>query len=253
MQTFFNSEHFLLSQRLLRQMTWWRHQMKTFSALLTICAGNSTVPGEFPTQRPVTRSFDVSFDLRPNKRLSTKSWGWWFETPSCSSWRHRNGMTHIWRKCCIFHWIWGNKTKRKNKILLSIHHFTYRNLHKTDLIHNYSWNEICVQRREHRGCFKYMPVKIKYNQGLLCITFGLIISPLLTHIPSSAAYVRQWTGSALVKILTCRPFGAKSLSKSVLGYCQLGSEISIKNSKLFIHENVSENIFCEMAGGKGDK
>ena len=39
--------------------TWWRHQMETFSALLAICAGNSPVPGEFPTQRPVTRSFDV--------------------------------------------------------------------------------------------------------------------------------------------------------------------------------------------------
>ena len=34
---------------------WWRHQMETFSALLAICAGNSPVPGEFPTQRPVTR------------------------------------------------------------------------------------------------------------------------------------------------------------------------------------------------------
>ena len=33
--------------------------METFSALLAICAGNSPVPGEFPTQRPVTRSFDV--------------------------------------------------------------------------------------------------------------------------------------------------------------------------------------------------
>ena len=31
--------------------------------LLTICAGNSPVTGEFPTQRPVTRSFDVFFDL----------------------------------------------------------------------------------------------------------------------------------------------------------------------------------------------
>ena len=41
----------------------WRHQMETFSALLAICAGNSSVPGEFPTQRPVTRSFDVYFDL----------------------------------------------------------------------------------------------------------------------------------------------------------------------------------------------
>ena len=32
--------------------------------------GNSPVPREFPTQRPVTRRFDVYFDLRPNKRLS---------------------------------------------------------------------------------------------------------------------------------------------------------------------------------------
>ena len=41
--------------------------METFSALLAICVGNSPVPGEFPTQRPVTRSFDVFFDLRLNK------------------------------------------------------------------------------------------------------------------------------------------------------------------------------------------
>ena len=34
--------------------------METFSALLAICAGNSPVSGEFPAQRPVTRSFDVS-------------------------------------------------------------------------------------------------------------------------------------------------------------------------------------------------
>ena len=45
------------------QNAWWRHQMETFSALLAICAGNSPVPGEFPAQRPVTRSFDVFFDL----------------------------------------------------------------------------------------------------------------------------------------------------------------------------------------------
>ena len=70
---------------------WWRHQMETFSALLAICAGNSPVPGEFPTQRPVTRSFDVYFDLRPDNRLSKQSWGWWFETLSHSLWRHRNG------------------------------------------------------------------------------------------------------------------------------------------------------------------
>ena len=37
--------------------------METFSALLAICAGNSPVSGEFPAQRPVTRSFDVFFDV----------------------------------------------------------------------------------------------------------------------------------------------------------------------------------------------
>ena len=44
--------------------SWWRHQMETSSALLAICAGNSPVSGEFPAQRPVTRSFDVFFDVR---------------------------------------------------------------------------------------------------------------------------------------------------------------------------------------------
>ena len=58
--------------------TWWRHKMETFSALLAIYAGNSPVPGEFPTQRPVMRSFDIFFDLRLNKRSSKQSWGWWF-------------------------------------------------------------------------------------------------------------------------------------------------------------------------------
>ena len=48
--------------------------MQTFSALLPICAGNSSVSGEFPAQRPVTRSFDVLFDLRLNKQLGKQSW-----------------------------------------------------------------------------------------------------------------------------------------------------------------------------------
>ena len=42
--------------------------METFSALLAIGQGNSPITGEFPAQRPVTRSFDVFFDLRLNNR-----------------------------------------------------------------------------------------------------------------------------------------------------------------------------------------
>ena len=52
--------------------------------------GESPVNGEFPSQRPVTRSFGVFFDLRLNKRLSKQSWGLWFETPSRPLWRHCN-------------------------------------------------------------------------------------------------------------------------------------------------------------------
>ena len=38
--------------------TCWRHQMETFSTLLALC-----VTGGFPSQRPVTRSFGIFFDL----------------------------------------------------------------------------------------------------------------------------------------------------------------------------------------------
>ena len=73
---------------LLHWYSWWRHQMETFSVLLDLCAANTPVIGEFLTQRPVTRSFRLFFNLRLNKQLSKQSWGWWFETPSCSLWRH---------------------------------------------------------------------------------------------------------------------------------------------------------------------
>ena len=53
--------------------------------------GNSPISGEFPAQRPVTRSFDIVFDLRLNKPLYKQSRDWWFETLSRPLWRHRNG------------------------------------------------------------------------------------------------------------------------------------------------------------------
>ena len=77
---------------------WWRHQMKTFSALLALCAGNSPNIGEFPSQRPVTQNFDVFFEMRPNKRLSKQSRRRWFETPSHSLWRRRNVKKIFLRK-----------------------------------------------------------------------------------------------------------------------------------------------------------
>ena len=79
---------------------WWCHQVETFSALLVLCEGN-----ELPSQRPVTRSFDVFFDLRMNKSLSKRSIHRWFDTPSRPLWRHCNG--HI-NSCKYFlRWLPG--------------------------------------------------------------------------------------------------------------------------------------------------
>ena len=82
--------------------TRWRHQMETFSALLAICAGNSPVTGEFHAQRPVTRSFDVFFDLHLHERSWKQSQGWWFEMPSLPLWHHSNG-SGAWSSN-EFHW-----------------------------------------------------------------------------------------------------------------------------------------------------
>ena len=76
----------LILYKLSSSFPWWRHQMETFSALLTFSALPTT--GEFPSQRPVMRSFDAFFDLRLGKWLCKQSRRRWFETASRSLWRY---------------------------------------------------------------------------------------------------------------------------------------------------------------------
>ena len=90
-------KHWIIGECCARRIYQGQGRMMTssngnISASLTLCAGNSPVNGEFPAQRPVTRSLDVFFDLRLNKRLSKHSWGWWFETAYGPLWRHCNGV-----------------------------------------------------------------------------------------------------------------------------------------------------------------
>ena len=81
-----SSHHDIVAQYSFTNATWWRHQMEAFSALLALCERNSPVTGEFPSQRPVTRSFDVFFDKRLNKQVSKQSSHQWFKTPLHSLW-----------------------------------------------------------------------------------------------------------------------------------------------------------------------
>ena len=72
----------------------WRHPIETFSALPAVCERNPPVIGGFPSQRPVTRTFEAFFILR---RLNEQSRRRWFETPSHSVWRHCNAL--CWLYC----------------------------------------------------------------------------------------------------------------------------------------------------------
>ena len=92
LKSLFNGDKCLLK---LHGLSWWRHQIETFSTLLVLCAGNSPVTGEFPTHRPVTRNFDVFVDLRLNQRLSKQLKRPWFVTPLHSLWLHCNDTMAI--------------------------------------------------------------------------------------------------------------------------------------------------------------
>ena len=76
------------------EYSWWYHQREIFSVLLALCEGNPSVTVGFPSQRPVTRSFDVFFDLPLNKQFNKQLRRWWFEMPSCSLWCYCNIKVH---------------------------------------------------------------------------------------------------------------------------------------------------------------
>ena len=91
MPSSFPAEYYLMQRVwiIYKADTWWHHQMETFSASLARWEGNPPVTGGFSSQRPVTRSFAVFFDVRLNKRLSKQSRCQCFKTPC----RHREELT----------------------------------------------------------------------------------------------------------------------------------------------------------------
>ena len=81
--------------------------METFSALLPFVRGIHRSLVDFPSKRPVTRSFDVFFDLRLNKRLSKQSRRGWFETQSRSLWGRCNALWVRKINADLFVWAGG--------------------------------------------------------------------------------------------------------------------------------------------------
>ena len=91
----------------IKQTRYWPYVRGIHRSLL----GDSPAIGEFPLQRPVTRTFDVFFDLRLNRRLSEQSISRWFETTSHSLWSHCNGNTRLHFVCSCFSIQWSQDDK----------------------------------------------------------------------------------------------------------------------------------------------
>ena len=70
--------------------------METFSVLLALCAGNSPVTDEFPSQRASNADFDVDPHELLNKQLNDR----WFDT----TWRSYDVNLMIYRYP-IFRWV----------------------------------------------------------------------------------------------------------------------------------------------------
>ena len=105
-----------------------------FRVTVPLC-GYSPLTGENPSQRPVTRGFDVVFDMRLYKRLSKQSKRWWFETPSRSLLRHCND----WYVKYAVSWIIQAHREASLKFLL-------KHLHECHSGTNASWIPFMIKR-----------------------------------------------------------------------------------------------------------
>ena len=127
--------------------------------------GEFTGPGEFPAQRPVTRSFDVYFDLRLNKRLCKQSWGWWIETLLCPLWRHSNELFGIQTYSATAQCN-NNKVEKCNWMYWNEHEFLLSHWQHTK---NTDFTNQLI--RLHLACFCFAVFGMVHKKS---ITLGLI-------------------------------------------------------------------------------
>ena len=152
--------------------------------------------GEFTgtTQRPVTRRFDVYFDLRPDKRLSKQSWGWWFETLSHSLWRHRNGSAlndeHIYLL---------TRVSACHCITSVAHLFPCNHIEDDDLFVS-DINKVCIDEKKSWSTF---------SENILSFSNLTLMNTILCCVISTQIWTFQWnwfvTATISVRIISSLP------------------------------------------------
>ena len=171
-------------------ITWWHQQMETFSAFLALCERNPSVTGVFPSQRPVTWSFDIFFELHLNKRLGQQSRRRWFETPTRSLWR-THLIIMIWRSTNILTIIKREMRKFKTQSLIY-----YIRMTNNDLFASTSNYELKSQLTVYEHTYKYdseQQLLVYECMSLRQKDFLKLIFPPSTNIPKYEVWrLRLW-------------------------------------------------------------
>ena len=134
--------------------------------------GEFTGPGEIQAQRPVTRSFDVFFHLRLNKRFSKQPRGWWFETPAPGVY---DVIVMWWTNniCCVrssVDYSWSRYLLNSNTVISPNYHWNSQlaSLNKETLPNNFASNKEVSYKSSYPS--KIFMIDISYNHS----NFGMI-------------------------------------------------------------------------------
>ena len=151
-----------------------------------------------PAQRPVTRSFDVYFDLRLNKRLSKQSWGWWFETLPRPLRRHSNI-----NGCRASQVNWFYTRKSSSSLGVELESIPER--------YYCSWSLLLFSFMAHQGVIVY-----QYEKKHHCSSVTEALWRLKP--PATRMFVRHWAMANKNKIIEAPQYWA---------FCKVNSHVTV--------------------------
>ena len=180
--------------------------------------GEFTSPGEFPLQRPVTRSFDIFFDLRLNKRLRKQPWSWWFEMVSCPLWRHCNDIPYEWISI-LFSWLRPCNARPQTEIRPWLHQCQWSHhegclwfLMKSPLCsQSEAWCQYLLKLFVHLWPCQWWPIHRPMSSAALhCVfEFGfgntMRLAPCLASKPETMVAPPFWDNRELVTVPDSKP------------------------------------------------
>ena len=114
-----------------------------------------------------------------------------------------------------------------------------------------------VHGYENINALQLRPFNDPVNWMYECVFLNTLNGMFINSFPTSAAYIRQWTGSSLDQVLACRLFGTKPLPEPIQTFCRLDSckQISVKYKLelfffiiIFIQENAFKSVVCQNGG-----